>query len=784
MSINPNVWYCRDNATISPVVFTGSQSTTTLTVTGTPTGTLAVGTAYGSSTAVQGIITALGTGTGGAGTYTVSSSQTIASTTFWGFSATATGSVGWSSVAPWTASTAYTVGQLRRQKAVGAFFTASQSTTSLSVSAITSGSLGSGQTVYIAGTTVETINAFGTGTGGTGTYTVSASQTITSQAGIAILTPGNERVFVCTVAGTSGSTEPVWTLTKGAKTTDNTVTWMEVTGQPGVNGDITNTPSWVAIGTAALGNIIKDAAGTHLFVCTTAGTTKSAPEPVWNTTTGGTTTDNFATWTCLGDVSSAWAAPAPRLSNMLNTSWAQAGNYIYAAADHAEVQPSAINITTISGTPASPNYVISVAAATVPPTSASWSAGASVTTVGPNGLTLNVGQGGGYYLNGLTLSAGSGATTAGLFLSAGRVVIDGCSINKLGTTGAASAITIGSSGTGADALINNTQFKFGNTQDRITYNGRLRLQNIPTLLTSGSSVPTNSLFTASGPYFLEIVGVDLSPIGTTPVLAPASGTIAALVGCKLASGAVIISSPVTATQVDAINCDSAATDYQKARYAYAGTLTTETAVVRTSGAVVDATHVSDKIATNTNTSWISPFASIALAIWNATTGSSVTVTVYGVYNGAALPNNDEIWMEVEYPGSASSPLASIATTTKANAMTAAAAVTSDTSAWDSVATARANSTAYALGDARSVSSNTGRIFFCTTAGTSSGSLPAGYASAADGGSVTDGTAVFRAGERFKLTSTFTPQLAGPIYVRPKGGRVSSTYYIDPLPALS
>jgi hypothetical protein len=54
----------------------------------------------------------------------------------------------------------------------------------------------------------------------------------------------------------------------------------------------------------------------------------------------------------------------------------------------------------------------------------------------------------------------------------------------------------------------------------------------------------------------------------------------------------------------------------------------------------------------------------------------------------------------------------------------------------------------------------------------------------DGGSVTDGTAVFRAGERFKLTSTFTPQLAGPIYVRPKAGRVSSTYYIDPLPVLS
>ena len=66
-------------------VFTGSISGTTLTVTGTPTGTIAVGQYLSGANVTAGTyITALGTGTGGAGTYTVSTSQTAASATISG----------------------------------------------------------------------------------------------------------------------------------------------------------------------------------------------------------------------------------------------------------------------------------------------------------------------------------------------------------------------------------------------------------------------------------------------------------------------------------------------------------------------------------------------------------------------------------------------------------------------------------------------------------------------------------------------------------------------------
>jgi len=70
------------NSTSVGAVVTGSITTTTLTVTAVISGTLYVGqTVQGTGITTGTIITALGTGTGGTGTYTVSTSQTVASTT-------------------------------------------------------------------------------------------------------------------------------------------------------------------------------------------------------------------------------------------------------------------------------------------------------------------------------------------------------------------------------------------------------------------------------------------------------------------------------------------------------------------------------------------------------------------------------------------------------------------------------------------------------------------------------------------------------------------------------
>jgi hypothetical protein len=137
----------------SSAIFTGSISTTTLTVDSVLSGTIAVGQAiFGEGIAQNTVITALGTGTGGAGTYTVSNSQTVATT------------------------------QINSVDAP-AVVTGDITGTTLDVTAVSSGTLQIGQTLEGANVTDGTIiTAFGTGTGGTGTYTVSPSQTAASAA--------------------------------------------------------------------------------------------------------------------------------------------------------------------------------------------------------------------------------------------------------------------------------------------------------------------------------------------------------------------------------------------------------------------------------------------------------------------------------------------------------------------------------------------------------------------------------------------------------------------------
>jgi hypothetical protein len=135
----------------SSATFTGSITTTTLTVDSVLSGTIAVGQAiFGQGIAQNTVITALGTGTGGAGTYTVSDSQTVATTQI-------------------------------NSVAAPAVVTGDITGTTLDVTAVSSGTLQIGQTLEGANVTDGTIiTAFGTGTGGTGTYTVSPSQTAAS----------------------------------------------------------------------------------------------------------------------------------------------------------------------------------------------------------------------------------------------------------------------------------------------------------------------------------------------------------------------------------------------------------------------------------------------------------------------------------------------------------------------------------------------------------------------------------------------------------------------------
>jgi hypothetical protein len=402
-----------------------------------------------------------------------------------------------------------------------------------------------------------------------------------------------------------------------------------------------------------------------------------------------------------------------------------AGDIFYVADDHAESQASAMTLTS-PGTNASPCFVYCVlrSGGSVPPVSADLRTTATITTTGANTITLAQQT---TYLYGIIFSVGTGAVTSNFVANAGgmRLFFEACALRKAGTSAATSALNF-SGGSGAIYALNNTTVQFGNTGDAINVGSAslFRWTNTSSAVT-GATIPTTGLFSGLNGYTVLCEGVDLSALGSssTIIRASTSGGLALLKDCKLGSSVTIAATPTDPmSSISLIRGDSGDTNYRTERYHYTGTLTTETTIVRTGGASDGTTPISWKVITTANSERIYPFEAFPISIWNETVGSSVTVTVE--CRGAAIPNMDEMWMDVEFLGTSGFPLGNFSTTGHADLLATGTANTSSSESW--------------------------------------------------GGSTSS----------FKLVATITPQEKGPITCHVKVAKVSSTFYIDPKITLS
>lgn len=293
-------------------------------------------------------------------------------------------------------------------------------------------------------------------------------------------------------------------------------------------------------------------------------------------------------------------------------------------------------------------------------------------------------------------------------------------------------------------------------------------------------------YSSSG-YRITVNGLDLTSIGAGKILANAdSGGIITLRSCKINSAATVWNSndanSAYGSTVYLSQSDSGTGVKRNEKYSMQGAQTTEQIVVATDGAKDGTVPVSWKVVSRAYTVRLTPFRLMPLAAYSTAVATPVTATINGMVNATALPTNAEIWMEMDYLGDASSTLGTRIGNGFANVFSSATAHSSSTVAWDSLATARANSTAYTVGQVVKVSSNAGRVFFCITAGTSAASLPSGFASAIDGGSVTDGGAVFRAAMRFSMALVLNspaPAYAQLLTANLSIGKASTTFYLDP-----
>ena len=221
-------------STPSSALFTGSISGTTLTVTAITQGTIGINQAlFGANVTSETVITALGTGTGGVGTYTVNQTQTVASTLM---NSAAVASVLTASMSGTTMTVTASSGTLYPGQTIqGSTVSANTIITAQGNASVLSQTIAAGGTGYAvndtvtvlggvygttpatytvatvstgvvtgltltnagnytsqptndvstsssgAGTGLKLTLTFGTGSGSTGTYPISASQTVTSR---------------------------------------------------------------------------------------------------------------------------------------------------------------------------------------------------------------------------------------------------------------------------------------------------------------------------------------------------------------------------------------------------------------------------------------------------------------------------------------------------------------------------------------------------------------------------------------------------------------------------
>jgi hypothetical protein len=404
-----------------------------------------------------------------------------------------------------------------------------------------------------------------------------------------------------------------------------------------------------------------------------------------------------------------------------------AGDVFYVAHDHAEAVAGTTTLTG-PGTVANPIKIICASrSGSVPPVSADRRATAQVTTTVNNQIIIN----GFAHYDGIIFITGNSTGTASLSLinasgSGHWLRMDNCSL-RIGSTGNGQILIGGGGGTANGYVeLNSTSMSFSGTGQSVECGGRLRWRN-STLI--GSAMPTNLIWPRSA-YGLDVecIGVDLSAAGSGKTIAPASGTsgpaIYRFIDCKLNASVTKSATPSNhgSTEVDYIRSGSSGVNYTVHRHRISGLLIEETTIVRTGGASDGTTPIAWKVVTTANCTYSMPFECPPIAIWNDTTGSAKTATVECI--GAAIATDQEVWLDVEYLGDASSPQGSFVNDGNADLLATAANQTSSSETW--------------------------------------------------GGSTA----------AFKLAVTFTAQQKGWVYARVKCAKASSTFYVDPLVTLS
>lgn len=433
--------------------------------------------------------------------------------------------------------------------------------------------------------------------------------------------------------------------------------------------------------------------------------------------TDGSNADNGSTWALAkADLTGAAAIDA-------------AGDRLLLSDNHSESTASALSFA-LAGTTASPTQILGVDDSAEPPTA--MLAGATVATTGASGIAFTGATG--LYVNGVTFSAGSGSASsisivASSSAASARSAFVNCAFVMLSTGGSSSVGAIG--GTGSFNSWANCTVQFSAAGQGVsvgTASGELRWNGGG--LTAGTA-PNNFVSAVSSGCRATLENLTLTGLGTSSNLCvgPANNSRVIFRNCRLPAswaGSLASTAPGVAGRVEMHNCDAGdpgSSTYRLWIEDYAGSIKTETTIVRSGGASDGTNPFSWKLTSSANARFVGhSLASPELFYAQTSVGSGITVTVEIVTDGVTL-NDDECWLEVSAMNTSGQPVGTLTSSAKANPLASGASLTSSSVTW-------------------------------TTTGLAS---PV----------------------KQKLSVTFTPQEAGTIIATVRLAKASTTVYVDP-----
>jgi len=376
----------------------------------------------------------------------------------------------------------------------------------------------------------------------------------------------------------------------------------------------------------------------------------------------GSPTDGLTWATAYRTLSEASAAGSPNIG-------VQAGDTVWVSHAHAE-STAADLVLDWPGTATSPIRIICADSSAEPPTTLATTA--VIETTGATADIFITSSSDFVYIYGMTFRAGVGSSSASdirLGHGQGSTIYEVCTF-YLANTSSSSVLTLAGTGGFGEVVCQHCHFKFSNTGQK------LNIGESPAKISGGSVLSGTTpslLMNMSNSATIVAEGFDMSSMSSTMNLVNNSNgsNFLHFRNCKFPAswtGSVNAGTPGPGSIFEFHNSDSTSTNYRYERKTIFGAITSEVTKVRNGGASNGTTAYSWKMVSNANPEWNHQTLNTAEIVrWNEVTGSPITVAVDILHDGAQggspsvnLTDRD-IWLEVQYLGTAGYPLGVFAT---------------------------------------------------------------------------------------------------------------------------